>query len=442
MIPCKSTLTAFLDEDLISKFQLFDRSRMIGPKWSCAQCWTNLSIPRQFRYHHTKFQFTLDKEDRTVISLSQLDDRYIRGLEGPYEFSLEFRLEKDGEGEILARSSSSYNTRRSVNSELDLEAGTYSLFLKIKADRTLPRQQVKEASKNYLKEDPTKFIQIAKKYNLAFMKAGLGDEERETRSLDLQTPVEPAKEESKKPQASPQSVDVEAPLSPVAHSMEDVKDVKEQVVVSTDEPVENPITMPPAQIVTQSESKTDGTGDDSAKVKNPNDDWDAIVTIGLRLLTRNATVKLSVVSSNPPKEPAVLISRQSFPVGNIPPLPGDAVESSNASGSTTSSKPEVLTPESEKDKPKAEEVAKEETTKETKEQDLSATEANEATSQGTEVKPEATASYQAESNEVSGVKSLPPSIDAVISEPPAELQSAEQDKPKATDAPKRFHVRF
>ena len=448
----EARLTFWLDEDLLAKFTLFDRTRLIGPEWSCAQCWTNLAIPRQFRFQETKFAFSLDKEDRTVISLSQLDDRYIRGLEGPYTFMLEFRLEKDGEGEILARSSSSYSTSRSVNSELDLAAGTYSLYLKIKANNDLPREKVNDASKKFLKENTMKFIQIAKKYNLAFMKSGLGDEERETKPLDLSTPVTPAKEETPKPSASPRSTDGEAPLSPVARGMEDVKDIKDQVVVSTDGPVEIPVTAEP-EAIKQTEEKPDANkSDEAAKTEKPKDDWDAIATVGLRLLTRNATVKLSIVTPDPPKEPRILLSRQSYPVGNIPPVPGVTPEPSNTTGSTTSSKEGVPTPESEKDKAKADEpAAKEDAPKEEKEavdkQALVDSQMPSSRPQSLEVIAAVsgdTASGQPEQKAASEVKFATPSIDSVIDQildpkPPA---ATEQQTTTQPEAPKGFQVRF
>ena len=337
-------------------------------------------MPRQIRFHQTKFAFELDQDDRTVISLSQLDDRYIRGLEGPYWFTIEFRLEKDGQGEILARSSSSYNTSRSVNAELDLEKGSYSLYLKIKAYKGLPREPVVKAAQKYLKENTTKFIQIAKKYNLAFMKSGLGDEERSTKTLEeaIQPTdqTEPPKSQQQQLQIGPSgSLDPENPLSPSPDSrgMDNVGEVTTTVVVSTEEPVENPITQQP-----QTENKDPaptGTGDNAAEKKDPKDDWDAIATIGLRLLTQKAMVKLSVVGSDKPKGAgAVITSRQSFPVGNVPKvIPGGNstvdLTTSTMTGTTTEGTEaggsQIVTPETSdggKEGEKAlEDVAKDET---------------------------------------------------------------------------------
>lgn len=113
----------------------------------------------------------MDKDDTVAISLSQLDDRYIRGLEGPYTFTIEFRLEKetekDGKVELMARSSTSICTSRSVNAELKLEAGSYSLYVKVRASKHTGQDDIRTAAKKYLKENTFKLIQIAKKYNFA-----------------------------------------------------------------------------------------------------------------------------------------------------------------------------------------------------------------------------------------------------------------------------------
>ena len=213
-----------------------------------------------------------------------------------------------------------------------MEKGSYSLYLKIKAYDGLPREPVKKAAQKFLKENTTKFIQIVKKYNLAFMKSGLGDEERTTKTLEEVIKAIEEKEQAQKPQGPPSSVDVEAPSSPDGRGMDNVGEVKDQVVVSTEEPVENPTT-------TQPETKDVATGDDTSTKKDPNDGWDAIATIGLRLLTRKAMVKLSVVGSDKPKGAGrVIVSRQSFPVGNVPPVLGSTTDLTDTSNI-------VMTPE-------------------------------------------------------------------------------------------------
>ena len=67
--------------------------------------------------------------------LQQLDDRFFRGLEGQYDFHLQFRLHKEDEDEYIVRSNPAYYMKRSVSTELELEAGQYTVLVKITAKR-------------------------------------------------------------------------------------------------------------------------------------------------------------------------------------------------------------------------------------------------------------------------------------------------------------------
>jgi hypothetical protein len=57
--------------------------------------------------------------------LSQIDTRYFSGVESAYKFSLRFVIFKTGEKEPVATSYHDALWRRSVNVEVDLEAGDY-----------------------------------------------------------------------------------------------------------------------------------------------------------------------------------------------------------------------------------------------------------------------------------------------------------------------------
>ncbi|CAI4215029.1 unnamed protein product, partial [Parascedosporium putredinis] len=70
--------------DLLRKYQAFDRTRLFGDDWRVASIWTTLAVPWKQDYHDTHFGFTLSTGGDVVIVLSQLDDRYFRGLQGDY----------------------------------------------------------------------------------------------------------------------------------------------------------------------------------------------------------------------------------------------------------------------------------------------------------------------------------------------------------------------
>ena len=64
-----------------------------------------------------------------VIVLSKLDDRYFEDLSGQYWWNFNFILFKTGESDVLAESSHARLWSRSVNVELELDAGDYVLHV-------------------------------------------------------------------------------------------------------------------------------------------------------------------------------------------------------------------------------------------------------------------------------------------------------------------------
>lgn len=59
-------------EDLLKKFQTFDRTRLFTEDWKSTQQWVSLDVPWTVDYHDTKFSFTLEKKAPVVIVLSQV----------------------------------------------------------------------------------------------------------------------------------------------------------------------------------------------------------------------------------------------------------------------------------------------------------------------------------------------------------------------------------
>ncbi|OKL61226.1 hypothetical protein UA08_03481 [Talaromyces atroroseus] len=122
-------------DDLLKKYQHFDRTRLFGPEWTVTQQWTSLNVPWSADYQKEKFVIDLSRSSPVVIILSQLDTRYFRGLEGEYDFTLQFRLEKEGEDDYIVRSSTNYMMSRAVNTDITLDAGKYSVLVKVTAYR-------------------------------------------------------------------------------------------------------------------------------------------------------------------------------------------------------------------------------------------------------------------------------------------------------------------
>ncbi|POS70790.1 calpain family cysteine protease [Diaporthe helianthi] len=157
-------------EDLLKKYQAFDRTRLFDSSWKVASIWTTLNVPWTLDYHDTKFAFSLLKPGPVVIVCSQLDERYFKGLEGQYRFELSFRLHKSGEEDYVVRSQGYYRMNRSINVELELDAGDYVVVVKIDALRNEQIMPVEDVIRAFAKERREKLLRIGFAYDLAHSK--------------------------------------------------------------------------------------------------------------------------------------------------------------------------------------------------------------------------------------------------------------------------------
>jgi hypothetical protein len=148
-------------------------------------------------YLDTKFKIHLAKGGPVVIVLSQLDDRYYQGLEGQYEFHLQFRLHKDDEEDYIVRSNGTYYMKRSVSTELDLEAGNYTVLLKIKATRNSESPTPDEVIRKTCTKRREKLLSIGLSYDIAHAKGQFREQENENAQRRKEQKVERKKEEMK-----------------------------------------------------------------------------------------------------------------------------------------------------------------------------------------------------------------------------------------------------
>ncbi|KAM3549441.1 hypothetical protein ARSEF4850_008851 [Beauveria asiatica] len=154
-------------QDLLRHFQIFERVRLFGPEWNVSQIWTTFHVPWVEEYNETYFTFTTSQSGPVVIVLSQLNDRYFRGLEGQYTFQLSFRVHKAGYDGYLVRSEPDLRFLRSVNVELELDAGAYEVYVKIKAWRNDDKLPVQATIRKWAKSKRDKVSRIGKSYDLA-----------------------------------------------------------------------------------------------------------------------------------------------------------------------------------------------------------------------------------------------------------------------------------
>lgn len=169
-------------KDLLRKFQSFDRTRLFGPEWNVTQQWTTINVPWSADYNDTKFSITLTKPSPVIIVLSKLDERYFQGLEGEYNFSLHFRLGKDGEHDYIVRSHGNYLMDRSVSVDLDLEPGTYSVLMKVSAERISYRNSPEQVIRDTCRDRQNKLIQIGLAYDLAHAKGQIKETDVEKKA--------------------------------------------------------------------------------------------------------------------------------------------------------------------------------------------------------------------------------------------------------------------
>jgi ribosomal protein S19 len=153
----------------------------LEPEWRIAQQWTSIEVPWSANYHET-FQFTFKKpptsDSHVIVVLSQLDDRYFRGLEGQYFFKLNFRLHSSdnlGGDDYIARSHGNSVMFRSVVAELpDLQDGTYSVVVKVVAERNQKASSVEDVVEKMCRDSTDryreKFSQVGLSYNIAHSK--------------------------------------------------------------------------------------------------------------------------------------------------------------------------------------------------------------------------------------------------------------------------------
>ncbi|KAL8967286.1 MAG: hypothetical protein Q9197_005509 [Variospora fuerteventurae] len=108
-----------------------------------------------------------------------LDDRYFLGLKGLYDFQLQFCITQDGNQEFIKHNRTAYFMSRSVTTELELEAGNYSVMIKITASRKpLGVKAEKVVIQNFVSR-PDKLRSVGLRYDTAHAKGGFEQKEKE-----------------------------------------------------------------------------------------------------------------------------------------------------------------------------------------------------------------------------------------------------------------------
>lgn len=183
-------------DDLRSKFDMLDRTRLFDHEWTVVQQWTSVNVSWVSGYLNTKFLVEIKKAGPTVFVLSQLDDRYFRGLEGQYRFDLHFLLQEEGAeaGDHIVRARGAWFGNRSISAEVDLEPGRYEVLPKVAAIKIPTKPEVQDVVKELAEKNPQKLRQIGMNYDIANAKGVVELTEEEKKAKE-------AKEKAKKEKA-------------------------------------------------------------------------------------------------------------------------------------------------------------------------------------------------------------------------------------------------
>ena len=285
-------------EDLLRKFSVIWRTRLFSVDWQVTQQWMMLAVPWAGDYQDAKFRIVISKKTSTVIVLSQLDDRYFRGLKGQYDFQLSFRLHEAGQEDYIIRTQGSYYDQRSVSVELELEAGEYEVRLKISALRNRDADKVEDVVRTNWLARREKLLEIGLSYDLAHAKGQFVGNEEEKKSeptAKTEVDIEPGSDATNSAvkaappdNLSPGTGDTEA--APEKHDNGPEKHENEPE--KHDKDPEKPNKEP--------EKEKAETNPDEIPDKPAEDPWGAVCVVGLRVYCRGADATVEIVRSTKP----------------------------------------------------------------------------------------------------------------------------------------------
>ncbi|KAF6759432.1 hypothetical protein DFP72DRAFT_806477 [Ephemerocybe angulata] len=115
----------------ISRVVLFDSSWAMCSEWLRVQA---PPLPAAWSYGLVSFKITVSGATPAIIVLSKLNSRYYRDFSAQTRWYLDFSVVREGEKEVLAQPHHSQNSSRSVSLELELEAGTYFVYVRLDRD--------------------------------------------------------------------------------------------------------------------------------------------------------------------------------------------------------------------------------------------------------------------------------------------------------------------
>ncbi|KAK0457136.1 cysteine proteinase [Desarmillaria tabescens] len=138
--------------DFLACWEQIDKTILFDAHWVMSSQWlqvTTRPLPSAWTYGDVSFTITLPAATKAVIVLSQLDDRYFAPISGRSHWTFDFAVFKKGGKDLIAQSSTSRILARSVNVELDLEAGSYVVHVRLDRFVYRPSTYLQEGIENW-----------------------------------------------------------------------------------------------------------------------------------------------------------------------------------------------------------------------------------------------------------------------------------------------------
>ncbi|KIK66127.1 hypothetical protein GYMLUDRAFT_257995 [Collybiopsis luxurians FD-317 M1] len=131
-------------KDFLDCWDTIDRTFIFDPSWIMSFQWLHVTarpLPTAHTFGDVSFTFSLPKPSAAMIVLSQLDTRFFEEISGRYFWTFDFVVFRKGEKDYLAHSAPSRLWCRSVNLELDLEAGDYVVHVRLDRHARSPARE-------------------------------------------------------------------------------------------------------------------------------------------------------------------------------------------------------------------------------------------------------------------------------------------------------------
>ncbi|KAJ3822490.1 hypothetical protein F5880DRAFT_668451 [Lentinula raphanica] len=128
-------------KDFLESWEMLDRTLLFDSSWIMSFQYLHVTtkpLPTAWTFGDVSFTFSLQKASPAMIVLSELDTRFFEEISSRWYWTLDFVVFRKGEKEYLAHSAPSRLWCRSVNLELNLEAGEYVVHVRLDRHNYIP----------------------------------------------------------------------------------------------------------------------------------------------------------------------------------------------------------------------------------------------------------------------------------------------------------------